>query len=314
MSQSCRRGGCPRRRPSELDALVAESGCSVTEISAPAERIMQDVADFEGMVSVTSNAVAVVTQIGRAPALSHVGTAFRLPDRGALLRVDPAAVGSTLAVDRPPYGRSPCSVQFFAREGTTLHKLFLASMTDDYAFAEMTQDWVGAFDAPERGEPHTPADPLFWRCRDLRFHLDSLFGDAGLRRRASLPGWGEDHAWRIDPELAVHLLGLITEIRAPATTVVPNAGFAQLRAGPFDSMRRAGDALRLSGADCSLSLDMAEVEEAWVTTYESDGRPGLSVEFYDWGYQCVAQVTAADDDERLWRFWNRTVQQIPKLR
>lgn len=316
MTQSCRRGGCPHRRSSELDALVAESGCCVTAIEASLDRIMEDVAGFDGAVSVTSNAVAVMTEIGRPPAVSHAGAPFELPSRGGALRVDPTAVGSVLAVERAPYGRLPCSVQFYAREGAAQHKLFLASLTDDYAFAEMTRDWSAPCGpAPGAKDPRagTFSDLLSWRCGDLRFHVDSLFGDAGLRRRACLPEWGAGHAWRIDPELAVHLLGLVTEIRAPVTVIVPNNGFAQCFTGAYDGMRRAGDGLRLGGPQSTVSLNLADVEEAWITRRDEDGGSSLSLELYDWGFQCVAQVTAASGDERLARFWNQTVRDIPRL-
>lgn len=314
MSQPCRRGGCPLRKPSELDALVSEFGCSLTPLSAPIDRILADIAHMDGAVSVTSNPVAVMTQLGCVPVLTAAGDALPAPSAKASLRAAASGVVSAVAVDRPAYGRTPCSVQFFGADGATVHKIFLASLTDDYAFAELARDWCSETPTPAKRAPSTPADPLYWRCRDLAFHVDSLLGDAGLRRRESLPGWGADHAWRIDPELAVHLLGLVTEIRAPIMKIVPNAAFVQMHVGAFDSMRRAGDRLKLSAGDCALSLNLADVEEAWVTRHDHDGRPAFAVELYDWGYQCAAQLTATGGDPRLSHFWRRTVGDIPKLR
>lgn len=316
MPQPCRGGGCQNRRFSERDILLAEPGVFATTIAASFERVARDLRGMDGLVAVTSNPAAVMTQIGELPPASRAGGRFAPPKSGAALRLRPESVDAALAVERAACGRAPCSVRFFTAEGGALHKVFLSALIDDYAFAELASDWVAPEEAgPESaasGEPRTP-DAQGWSRRGLAFHIDSLFGDGGLRRRALLPRWGRDEAWRIDPEIAVHLLGLLTEARMPVTLVVPNEAFAQMHVGAFDDVRRSGDRLRLCAGECSVSLDMAEVEEVWVSRYDERGRAGLMVEFYDWGFQCVAQITETGDDPRLARFWRRAVEDLPPL-
>ncbi|MFD1332911.1 ChuX/HutX family heme-like substrate-binding protein [Methylopila musalis] len=317
MSQPCRGGGCPNRRFNERDTLLAEPGVFATRIGASFERVARDLRGMDGLVTVTSNPVAVMTQIGGLPQASRAGERFAGPKSGAALRLRPESVAAALAVERAACGRAPCSVRFFTPEGGALHKVFLPSLIDDYAFAELTVDWgaaedVGAAETAVR-DARAP-DAACWSRRGLGFHLDSLFGDGGLRRRTLLPAWGRDEAWRIDPELAVQCLGLMNEARAPVTIIVPNEAFAQMHVGALDDVRRAGDRLRLCAGDCSVSLDMAEVDEVWVTRHDERGRAGLTVEFYDWGFQCVAQITETGDDPRLARFWRRSVEALPPLR
>ncbi|HEY0291084.1 MAG TPA: ChuX/HutX family heme-like substrate-binding protein [Hansschlegelia sp.] len=315
MPRNCRCGGCPSRPTSALAALLAEPGLASTAIAAPIGRIARDLADMDGVVSVTGNAAAVMTEIGRFPCPTYAGERPAPAIAGATLRGRSTFGASALAVDRPAQGRGPASLQFFGADGSVVHKAFLASLADDYAFAELTNLWSAAPPAMSEAcrAAATPADPRLWRVRDLAFHLDSLFGDGGLRRRAALPGWGDDYAWRIKPELAIDLFGLLTGIRAPVLTIVANDAFAQTHGGPFDGMRRAEDRVWLSAGDCTVSLDFAAVEEVWVTRFDVGGRPGLMVELYDWGFQCVAQITEIGADPRLIRFWRRQIEQLPRL-
>ncbi|HEY0292878.1 MAG TPA: hypothetical protein VGC51_11200 [Hansschlegelia sp.] len=62
-----------------------------------------------------------------------------------------------------------------------------------------------------------------------------------------------------------------------------------------------------------MSLDFSAVEEVGVTRFDVGGRPRLRDELYDWGFQCVAQITEIGADPRLIRFWRRQIEQLPRL-
>lgn len=318
-----RPGGCFRvAMTSELGAMMAEPGFSAAPLVVPVTAIAAQFPALSSVVAVTTNSCAVMTTIGDYAPPCFAGDGLCLAKGQTGLRIHSDSVAMALAIDRPGHGQLPWSLQFFDGEGAAMHKCFLTSMADDASFANLTRGWVGTDPvAPGRisdgGTSWLPApgDASAWCKRDGASQLDGVLHDSGLARRASLPSWGDDHAWRTDPDMLFDLMTLLAEIRMPLSIGVGNAGFVQLHQGAIDSTKRGGSTFRLTADKCSVSLDLNEIEEVWVTCFDAGGRIGHMLEVYDWRYHCVAQFSEfSRDNAHLARYWEDTLRSLPRLK
>ncbi|GGF50069.1 hemin-degrading factor [Azorhizobium oxalatiphilum] len=305
---------------SELGALTAEPGFMGTRLGAPVERIVDDLQRLGETVAVTMNTAAVITRIGCYGAPQCSGTPLACGASSICLRLHEAAVDTALAVERMPMNRLPCSLQLFDAAGAVLHKSFLTDCTDDLAFGQLCLDWEARDLAGRRpqvgglGEGALPAPAAFSPDGDCAAQLDSIFGDSGIRRRAALPGWGEEWAWRVLPDVVFDLLVLASEVRMPLVQAVGNAGTMQVHRGPVEQVRRSGPLLVLASETSTLSIELNEVEEAWVTRFDAGpDADGLMVELYDWRFHCVAQFTALGlPNPGLGSYWEQLVFSLPR--
>ncbi len=318
-----RPGGCFRvAMTSELGAMMAEPGFSAAPLVAPVAAIAAQFPALSSVVAVTTNSCAVMTTIGDYAPPCFAGDGLYLARGQTGLRIDSGSVAMALAIDRPDHGQLPWSLQFFDGCGTAMHKCFLTSMTNDACFADLTRGWIGPAAVPPAriaagGVDWMPAqrDAAQWCKRDGASQLDGVLHDAGLARRATLPCWGDDHAWRTDPNMLFDLMTLLAEIRMPLSIGVGNAGFVQLHQGAIDGTKRSGDAFRLTADKCAVSLDLSEIEEVWVTCFDAGGRIGHMLEVYDWRYHCVAQFSEfSRDNAHLARYWEDTLRALPRLK
>ncbi|MGU3494968.1 ChuX/HutX family heme-like substrate-binding protein [Xanthobacteraceae bacterium A53D] len=299
---------------SELGALTAEPGFSGTRLDAPVERIVGDLQRLGATVAVTINTAAVITRVGCYGAPQCPGAPFTCPSGGSCLRLNGPAVGTALAVERMPLHRQPCSLQFFDADGAVLHKSFLTECRDDYAFGELCLGWgasgAGGGRRVAAGSPAVPPCP----SGDCAAQFDSLFGDSGIGRRAALPDWGDDWAWRVMPDVVFDLLTLVAEVRMPLVQAVGNAGAVQVHRGPLEKVRRSGPLVVLTSGCSTLSIEQDELEEAWVTRFDAGDEDGLMLELYDWRYHCVAQFTALGlANPGLGGYWQQLLASLPRV-
>lgn len=310
MPLPCGRPACPQPMASALAALMAEPGFSGTRLAAAPHRIAADLPRLGAAVAVTLNSAAVMTRIGCYGSPQAAGEPLALDrDAGTCLRLHAPAVETALAVDRMPMSRQPFSLQFFGEGGVALHKAFLTDCRDDLDFARLTHGWeVAAAGA----EPPCPAirRPSPAGCGAAQ--IDSLFGDCGLTRRASLPGWGGERAWRVRPDPACHILARASEVRLPLVMTVANAAAAQVHCGAPETVRRSERLVVVTSGTCTLSIDQTEVEEAWITCFDAGGRTGLMLELYDWRCHCVAQFSAAGGEPGLAAYWSQLLVALPQ--
>lgn len=319
-------GHCQRASAtSDLGALMAEPGFSAAPLSASVAVIAREFPSLDTAVAVTANSCAVMTEIGTYATPRFAGDGL-CPAKGRTgLRIHCGSVATALAVDRPDHGHLPCSLQFFDSSGAALHKCFMTGMADDFAFAELTRDWIGEppSDTSDQRErmpvtkgwlPFQP-DGSWWRGRDSAFQFDGVLRDNGLARRASLPSWGESFAWQVDRHILFDLMTLLREVRMPLAINVGNAAFVQTHRGALDAALRHDNAVRLIAESCSISLNLEEIEELWVTRFDAAGRAGYVLEAYDWRYHCVVQLSGlAATDGHAGRYWQDQLCALPRLR
>lgn len=295
---------------SELAALTAEPGYSGTRLLAPLGAIAADLPQLGNTVAVTMNTASVMTRIGCYGAPRWSGEPLWHDPEQTCLRLYAPAIETALAVDRMPASRMPWSLQFFSGEGTILHKTFLAECSGDRAFTALTERWRGS--APTVSAPR-PAGPPPGPEGTTAAQIDSLFGDNGLARRARLAGWGAETAWRSVSDRFLDALEMACDVRMPLIMAVGNAGAVQVHHGAPETVRRQGKFMLVASGRCSLSVDLSQIEEVWITRFAAEGRDGYMLELYDWRFHCVGQFAACSDDSPgLARYWEQLLLSLPR--
>lgn len=312
MPSACGRRGCHQPIMSELGALTAEPGYSGARLLAPLGAIAADLPQLGNTVAVTMNTASVMTRIGCYGAPQWPGEPLRCDPEWTCLRLHAPAIETALAVDRMPASRMPWSLQFFSDEGTILHKTFLTECSGDRTFTALVDRW--RIVAPNVSAP-PPAGTLPGPEGTSAAQIDSLFGDNGLARRAMLPGWGTETAWRSAPDRFLDALEMACDVRMPLIMAVGNAGAAQVHYGAPETVRRQGKFMLVASGCCSLSVDLSQIDEVWITRFDGDGRGGYMLELYDWRFHCVGQFAACSDDNLgLARYWEQLLLSLPRQR
>lgn len=325
MDPSCpRRRDCPKPRLSRLQALTAESGLLATTLRAPAVGILERLAECD-VLALTNNTAAVLTTMGRHGAPQTAGAPLVAEPGRTCLRVHPRSLASVIAVERVPSCRKPYSLHVFDGDGAALYEAYLTNISDaiDYGPAPAEESGRNGA-AAERAAPRD--GPRDWMPRqiaaaagkadagaDAGYHLDSILGDNGLSRRASLPCWGTDLAWQIAPSRLIDFFAFMCDIRMPGGIAVGNAGLVHFHQGAFDGLRASSRMLRISSKHSNVTIALSDVEEVWVCRVETGRGADYLLEVYDWRYHCVAQFTTSADDEPLLRdVWRRQLCAIPR--
>lgn len=328
MERSCpRRITCPRERANARRVLQAEGGIFARAIALPVEDVLGELPQLDHVICVTRNTAAALTSVGRYAAPQPMGERMVVEPGRMCLRIRPASLGRALFGEAVPHHRRPLSLHFLDREGAVLHETYLTSLDETPALGLMASARAGDDDDGDaRLDPaaRAPAESWSWRPRrispaagkhdDAGVHVDSILGDNGIARRASLPQWGASSAWQIDVNDLIGLFMLLKEAWMPLGIAVGNVGLVQYHQGEIDGVKSSGALIQVSSKHSNVTISLDDIEEAWVTCVDVGGRREHMLELYDWRYHCVAQFKDADDsDENLSVFWGQILDTLPRV-
>ncbi|MCC7254047.1 ChuX/HutX family heme-like substrate-binding protein [Hyphomicrobium sp.] len=325
MERRCpRRTGCPRERANARRVSTAGNGLFAKAIALPVADVLGQLPSLEHVISVTRNTAAAMTTVGRYAAPQRAGAPLVVETGRMCLRVHPESLGMTLFAEPVAAHRKPVSLHFFDRDGIVLHETYLTSIDEDSKLDMLISGRAGGEAEARSGAAPAPGSwtwqpqllsPLAGLHADAGFHVDSILGDNGIARRASLPVWGEGSAWQIDVSDLVGLFTLLKEAWMPLGIAVGNLGLVQYHQGEIDGVKRSGNLVQISSKHSNVTISLDDIEEAWITHVEAGGRREHILELYDWRCHCIAQFKDADDgDENLSIFWRQILSTLPRLR
>lgn len=326
MERNCpRRSGCPRgRRDAGRPSTRDESVIQAVSLSVP--QALQMLPEIENVVSVTRNASASMTTIGRYGAPQFIGDPLKTEAGRTCLRIDPSSLHTALAAERVPACRKPMSLHILDHDGTAVHESYLTSMDHDTQFDVMADG-----SEPRRDpEIHMAFESLSkrggwsWKPRAIRpsggrhldagFHIDSILGDNGIARRASLPQWGDTSAWQIDPVELPRLFTLLGEAWMPLGIALGNVGVVQYHQGEVEKVRATGHAMQITSKTTNVTIALDDIQEAWISCVDSGIRYEHILELYDWRYHCVVQFKETNEpDANLSTFWQQILCTLPRI-
>jgi putative hemin transport protein len=187
------------------------------------------------------------------------------------------------------------SIQFFDRDGTAIHKVYLQAGSDHAAFAALVERFrsenqscdltVEAY--PPRDVDHPDADidvAAFaegWRRLQDTHEFFGLLKTHGVGRRQALRLIGKEFAEPLVVNAAEGVLGRAADSSTPVMVFVGNPGMIQIHTGPVQRIVPRGDWLNVLDEEFNLHLRQTAVTEAWAVRKPTQNGVVTSVEVFD---------------------------------
>lgn len=320
---------------SEAELLAAHAGLDahdamrVTRLRPDWQALLQEAPRLGTVMALTRNEATVHEKVGVYGDLrfsGEVGGAFgRLID----LRFFLAHWRFGFAVeDASPTGLPRRSLQFFAADGTAVHKIHLKEHSDHRAFVDLVASFAAteqsaplAVAAPAEKIPDRPDDAVdreSLRARWLelgdvhRFH--GLLKDLGAGREQAFRLAGEDLAWQVEPHAFRLACELAVEAEVSIMIFVPNPGCIQIHTGTIQRLEAVGPWWNILDPGFNLHLREDRVARAWVARKHTDLGVVTSLELFDADGGLILMMfgeRAPEAEETA--SWRRIAASLPRL-
>lgn len=280
------------------EAELAALGCgdTVTRLAGDWGEMLAELGALGRVMAMTRNEEAISERKGRY----HPVEIFReqgrplmgqVLDRGIDLRLFLAHWKSCFAFDD---GKRR-SLQFFAPDGTAIHKIFLTDESDHDAFAELVARWRSDDQSPaQRVEPRQPSPPerpddevdveelrRAWMSMRDTHEFFRLTRDFGVTRRQALRLAGPELARETSPMSFRHLLHEASRRKLPIMIFVGNPGVIQIHTGPVENIRIVNHWVNVLDADFNLHVREDRIASCWIVRKPTTDGMVTSLELYN---------------------------------
>jgi putative hemin transport protein len=195
------------------------------------------------------------------------------------------------------------SVQFFDRDGTAVHKVYLQAGSDRAAFAALVERFrsddqssevsVTAYAPREADRPDAEIDVTAfaegWRGLQDTHEFFGLLKTHVVGRRQALRLIGREFAEPLATDAAEGVLRRASESGTPIMVFVGNPGMIQIHTGPVRRIVPRGEWLNVLDEEFNLHLRQTAVTDAWVVRKPTQNGVVTSVEVFDVAGDLIVQ-------------------------
>lgn len=198
------------------------------------------------------------------------------------------------------------SLQFFAADGSAVHKIFATPATDLAAWDRL----VARFAAPAGPPPAivpapAPAAPrpdaeidvagflAGWDGLQDTHHFHALLGRFGVARTQALRLAGPERARPVAPVALRAVLQGAAASGQPIMIFVGNPGCIQIHTGPVAVLKATGPWFNVLDPDFSLHLRETAIDAAWVVRKPTEDGVVTSLELFDAQGRAIATLFGA---------------------
>lgn len=302
------RDAAARLGVSEAQLLATQCGGAVTRLSVAAREagwgaVLQRAPELGRVMALTRNEHCVHERKGGFRNVGIFGTMGSAvgPDIDLRFFLSHWHLGFAVHEDTPRGLRE--SLQFFNRDGSAIHKIYLQEESDRAAFGAMAAEFAHGDQSPEQTieplEPKNPdpADesvdvPAFiegWRNLQDTHEFFGLLKTHGLGRMQALRLAGDEFAAPLDPACGEALLRMASERALPIMVFAGNPGMIQIHTGPVQRIAPHGDWINVLDPDFNLHLRQSAIRHAWAVRKPSGSGHVTSVELYDGAGEMTVQ-------------------------
>ncbi len=321
---------------------VSEAKLLAADIGRGATLLRSDVATYKTLFNrmhelgrikaITRNENGVIerTAVALAPKLDDQGRVK--PGSGFVgtdidLRFKMDSWGYAFAVVAPRAGgRTSRSLQFFAKNGEAIHKVYLNDEKGVPAFEKLVAEFKAADQKPDwTVVTEKPVKPLTdMNIKELRsawfemtdvHEFQRLINDFGISRERAFELIGTDAAYKITGKSVETLLETASKRQQPIMVFVSNQGMVQIYSGLIEKTEAKNGWFNVLDPDFDLHLRQSGVDHGWVVRRPAKSGTITSVEFYDTkGEQVVNFFSRRDPGKEETKIWRDIVANLPHLK
>jgi putative hemin transport protein len=312
---------CPREASavlgiSEAELVASHCGEGATRLVGHWTQLFDDLTTLGPVTAVTRNAHAVHEKTGTYRNMRFAGQVGLVLDSAIDLRVFLGHWHHGFAVREETRSGTRDSLQFFDREGTAVHKVYLTEESHPIAYRALVGAHAAADQTPGLRVAPVPVSPLRTARERVEPAVDAtarqdihdfhaMLHRFAVRRAQALREGGEDLAWQIELDQLPALMDAVCDASLAIGVAVASPGVLQAHTGPIRRLVQTGAWLDVLDPDFNLHLRREAVGEAWAVRRPSRDGDVHALELYDRDGGALARLSGARRPGRpehgLWR-------------
>lgn len=289
--------------------LVASAcdGNKVVRLKEDWKEIFQSLKPLGRLMALTRNEAAVHEKTGIYQNVSFKGHAGLVLDENIDLRVFHKRweFGFALPVENPK--GTLHSLQFFDKEGTAVHKIYLRDPSKETLYNELIQQFshedqtqgieirekIKKSAAKEVSDVETDALLDAWSELKDTHDFYPMLRKFNVKRTDALEIARELYTWKVANNAARRLLDMAAERQVPIMVFVRNSGMIQIHSGPVHKIRVMDHWLNVLDPEFNLHLRQDLVHSSWVVEKPTEDGIVTSLELFDEAGEQIATFFGA---------------------
>lgn len=313
---------------SEAELLAARCGLGVRRLTGPWGDLLQALPLLGEVMVLTRNEHVVHEKTGTFGNVSVFKAMGLVLNREIDLRVLLNRWASGFAVTEETASGVRHSLQFFARDGTAVHKVYLPADAHTGAYEELVGDFLSDDQTPgETVRAATPDEPespdsevdvarfrTEWQALTDVHDFMSLLRRHRVGRVQALRLAGSDLARPMARDSFIRALEGAAETGLSIMVFVGSPGVIQIHTGPVNALKRVGPWFNVLDPGFNLHLRDGDIASAWLVRKPTKDGIVTSLEIYDAGDRQIALMFGerheGEPENPAWRALLETLQGV----
>lgn len=295
-------GTTVHRRASEVELLALACGETAIRLCGLRD-LIRELPQLGKVKAVSGNRQAVHERIGHYQTIKILGPLGYAQGNSINLRLFLNHWHYGFAVKEECDDGCRHSLQFFDRDGTAVHKIYLTENSRWKAYQSVVASYRGSDQGPRQRVAPLPRPPLHtaekvdrtllrqaWLGLQDIHDLPALFRSLGITRIQGLHLAGKDLAAPLAlPDLQV-FMEVLRDAALPVQFYVGNSGVTQSHTGTIKQLCTAGFWHTALDVDFALRLQEMNRLQAWIVRQPAKGGAAASLELYNEAGENILQL------------------------
>jgi len=286
---------------SEMELLATRLGDDVVLLKPLFAEILEEIKSLGKVMALTRNDACVHERKG-----VYLNPDFSSPHAGLFvgedidLRIFLTHWKTAFAVDEG----TKKSLQFFGKDGTAIHKIYLTKDSDEKAFDTLVQKFIAPEQhatiavetLPEKSEETPDAEidvegfQEAWTDLKDTHHFFGMLRKYDVSRTQALRLAPDNYyASKIDDSKVATLLEQSAATGLPIMVFTGNRGNIQIHTGPIKRTLWHGSWFNVMDPDFNLHLDTAQIDQTWIVRKPTEDGVVTAVEVFDASGEIIVQ-------------------------
>lgn len=290
---------------SEVELLCLQLGKEVIRLEPKFSDLLQAIESLGKVMALTRNDEAVHERKG-----VYLNPDFSSPHAQLFvgedidLRIFSSFWQSAFAVIEPTKNGDRRSLQFFGKDGSAVHKIYLTPQSNVIAFDTLVQKYKSddqtsvekinyqeeIVDEKADDEIDAAAFQKAWlELKDTHDFFMLLKKHGVSRTQAMRLAPSDYHAKKIESNKIVDLLEKVAESQTPIMVFIGNKGMIQIHTGPIKKLMWHGEWYNIMDPDFNMHLAMDKIDSAWIVRKPTEDGVVTSIEAFNKKGELIVQ-------------------------